>query len=172
MESVKYYKTDIEQKKSHILIYVLIGFFLVLYLAAAILIHIILGVVLALITYMFVATKTGVEIDVTNNRFRRNMILLGHDFGKWRLLPPVKYVSVVRMKESAKSFSGATATLSRQTTGSFIYNINLIVDNKKIRYIKILSARKKEALQKAILIGNALDIKVLDYTSHDKQWIR
>jgi hypothetical protein len=76
------------------------------------------------------------------------------------------------MKETVKSFSGASAIFTQETTGSFIYNINLIVDDKKIRYIKILSARKGEALRKAMEIGNALDSKVLDYTTHDKKWIR
>jgi hypothetical protein len=77
MDSVKYYKTNTE--KTHILIYVLMGFFFFLFLAAAILIHILLGIVLAIVTYLVITSKTGVEIDVTNNRYRMNLVIFGRE---------------------------------------------------------------------------------------------
>lgn len=115
--------------------------------------------------------KYGFEIDQTNNKYRFISISFGLTSGKWKELPPVKYISVVRVLETTKGFQPSSAMPVEQHKGEKAFNLNLIVDDSS-RYITLYKLKKDIALKTALEIGNMFNYKVLDVTTQEKIWIR
>lgn len=116
---------------------------------------------IGLLTY-----QSGVELDTDNNKYRSFMKILGYRLGEWRVLPKVNYVTVVRsLAITSETESGAAAGFEYQ------YNLNLAVEDRK-RIIKLGTYELKPALEEALQIGDALQLKVYDCSSPDKKWIR
>jgi len=168
MESKRHYRsTEIKTRFNTSLFIVftleLAFLFAVSYIVGGLLIAVTLGV-------LFI--RTGVEIDLDNNRMRSYFNFFGMESGNWTSIPELKYVSVVRVKTKKKRFQASSDMYVQVSTKNVKYNVNLITEDKRKRFIRMLSAEKEEAIEKALELGKTLDLKVLDYTSHDKVWIK
>jgi hypothetical protein len=91
--------------------------------------------------------------------------------GKWKDLPAVKYISVVRVNESSKGYQVSSRMFVESSKGEKAFNLNLIVDDK-IRFITLSRMKKEIGLKTAMEIGNLFDLKVLDLSTPEKKWIR
>jgi hypothetical protein len=50
------------------------------------------------------------------------------------------------------------------------YKVNLVVEGDE-RYVSICSGKLEEMKAEAIRLGKHMDLRVLDYTTHEKKWI-
>ena len=168
MESKRHYKsTEIKKRFSNTL-------FIVFALELAFLFSVsyLVGGLLIAVTFGILFIKTGVEIDHDNNRMRSYFNFFGIETGNWTSIPKLKYVSVVRVKTKKKSFQASSDLFVQTSSKNVKFSVNLITEDKIKRFIRITSAKKDEAIKKALELGEVLDLRVLDYTTHDKVWIK
>ncbi len=135
-------------------------------------INIIIGVFLTLITMGVLLTKSGLEIDTEQNKLRRYSKIFGHVIGKWENIPELDYVTVVRVKMTAKKFQASSDLYVQASSSNVKFRVNLVTKDSKIRVIKVITCEMNEAINEALKIGNALDLNVLDYTSPERKWIK
>lgn len=164
----KYYKSVEIKERFSLTLFIIFGLELGLLFAF----NFVFGIVSILITIGILRIKSGVEIDLDNNRMRDYISFLGIELGNWTTIPNLKYISIVRVKLKRKSFKVSAITFGQSSSNKLMYNVNLITEDKRKRYIKILSAKKEESIKTALKIGELLDLKVLDYSTIDKKWIR
>lgn len=55
---------------------------------------------------------------------------------------------------------------------NYTYQLNLIVDDPKIRKLRIISGKRNKVISEGLKLGEFLNLKVLDVTTFDKKWIR
>jgi len=112
----------------------------------------------------------GVKIDPEKKRIKHYDRFLWFYFGKWIPYPTPQYVTVVSVKLSAKRNSVAIiAPVGGKPSQT--YKMNLVVEGKQ-RFIPLTRGNREKLLKEAMIIGELLDIRVLDYTAHEKQWLR
>ena len=96
---------------------------------------------------VFSFSYTGVSIDTKKQRYIKYDRFTKLRIGRWEALPKPSYVTLVRIKLS-----------------------NLVVEGDR-RFIAICRGEKEKMTQEALKLGKKLDIRVLDYTTHEKKWI-
>lgn len=126
------------------------------------------GIFILLVTFVSYFITFGFEINTSKNKYRKALSIFGLFIGIWKKLPQVEYVSIVGIYITGRVIPGS---MLERGTGVKEYNINLIVDDN-IRYINIITLEENEAFKVGIEIGDALDLKVLDYTSSEEKWLR
>lgn len=110
--------------------------------------------------------KSGIELDTEKRRYRRFTKLLGYDFGSWRPLPLIKYVTVVRIQTVSNEPEDG-----RGPEVEYQYRLMLAVEGH-MRVIKLSTLDLNTALTEAMKIGEALNLRVYDCSFPDKKWIR
>lgn len=164
----RYYKSVEIKKRFNITLFLIFSFELALFYAVSY----VLGGISILLTIGILLIKSGIEIDLDNERMRDYVSIFGIELGTWTNIPKLKYISIVRVKLKRKSFKFSAVTFGQSSSNKSMFNVNLITEDKRKRYIKVLSAEKEESITTAIKIAELLELKVLDYTSFEKKWIR
>lgn len=109
---------------------------------------------------------SGSEIDLENKRYRTILSCFGINFGKWKPLPNLSYVSVFKTIESRK----ITAVTASTSFGTEIYEINAFEHNNFCtNFYKTYDI--SDAFKVAEHLRMALDLKILDATSTPSKWI-
>lgn len=144
----------------------------------------VLGIIIALLSLYFVISgvlfgivpiaysvlllqTNGTEINIESKTYRKIYSILGLNFGKWKPLPEVEYVSVFATTETTKVWvSSATANVT-----DAIYMINVFYNtNQKIEVCNAYS--RKEAFDIGSHVAFTLSIDLLDATeSKDFKWM-
>ena len=165
---MKYYKSTEIKKRFTFSLFFYFGLVLYLYLS----INFTVGVIATFIVVSLLSMREGVEIEFEKERYRSYTTLFGHTFGKGKPLPNIQYVTAVRVLQSSKRYQASSAQYVQKVSfKNYKYNVNLAVDGKQ-RVIKLWTLSHENALKEALKIGEALDLKVLDYTTPEKNWVR
>ncbi|MDX1314868.1 MAG: hypothetical protein R3356_05145, partial [Eudoraea sp.] len=119
---------------------------------------------------LFAISFKGFKIDAVNKRIRHYDRFLWFYFGRWQYYPEPMYVTVVSIKLGAKRNAPIAFVVPEGGKASQAYKMNLVVDGKQ-RYIALTRGSRSKLIEEAMKIGELLDIRVLDYTCHDKKWL-
>lgn len=130
-----------------------------------------IGLLLLFIAGIFALTSAGKEVDCLNKRVRNYTALGNLTFGNWETLPPIEYIAVVRMVKGKKSFHASSVSVVQVPSNEYIYQLNLVINPQKQQIHKIFSGESSEALNHALELGKAMNLKVLDFTTPNHKWI-
>ncbi len=109
---------------------------------------------------IFISSK-GLEIDFENNRYREGRIAGKVCTGKWQPLPNVKYISVFKANVVSRVSGRSGAGVS---SNERVIKVNLI-HGKNGRLTVYQTPEKEDAFEKACLISEKLNLKILDATT-------
>lgn len=115
---------------------------------------------------VFLALSEGSEINLETKRYREFYSIFGIDFGTWKELPVIDYISVFKTKENSRVQSmGASANFSTP-----IIKLNLFYNsNKKIEAYK--TEDRDDAFNVASHLAENLGIDILDATEKESKWL-
>ena len=150
------------------LVTVFLGGVVVIWLTA----NYLLGVFVAILGMGVAFMPRGFVIDKENNKIKKVYYFLGLPIGKWYEMPDIKYVSLLRaIHKSSRRQSPAPAFASR-TSDHYVYQVNLIVEEERLKPLRLISTSRQQAIKEGLKLGEYLDVKVFDMTTGKKQWIR
>lgn len=112
----------------------------------------------------------GVIIDPEQQRYLKYDRFLNIKIGGWKTLSTPSYVTVVRINLSSRRSAPSPIVVSQDKKGVRAFKVNLVVDSDE-RYISICRGSLEKMTSEALRLGKHLQIRVLDYTTHDKKWI-
>uniref|UniRef100_UPI00404A6035 hypothetical protein n=1 Tax=Gelidibacter sp. TaxID=2018083 RepID=UPI00404A6035 len=115
---------------------------------------------------VFLVMSQGSEINLDTKKYREFYSVLGIDFGTWKDLPQLDYVSVFKTKENSRvQGMGASANFSNP-----IIKLNLFYNtNKKIEVYKTEDV--DEAFKLAKHLAETFQIDILDATERETKWL-
>lgn len=115
---------------------------------------------------VFLVMSQGSEINLDTKKYREFYSVLGIDFGTWKDLPQLDYVSVFKTKENSRvQGMGASANFSNP-----IIKLNLFYNtNKKIEVYK--TEDLQEAFELAKHLAETFQIDILDATERETKWL-
>jgi len=144
---------------------------------------------LALITFIFLAysefigasvsllvgilisfSYRGTLIDEKKLRYMKYDRFLWVKIGRWESMSVPSYVTVVRINLSSRRTLPSPLALPENKKGAKSYKVNLVVEGDE-RYINVCMGSLDAMITEALRLGKHLNIRVLDYTTHDKKWI-
>lgn len=100
--------------------------------------------------------QNGIELR-EDNKIRDYHTIFNYTFGKWKQLPPIKHVVVLRVKQYKWDMRfGALGPLQRPSNNT-IFQLNLIFKNNKKH--KLLSATKIKAEKNAIDLSKLFKVE-------------
>lgn len=112
------------------------------------------------------ALREGFELDLQEKRYRNIYSVFAINFGSWKKLPEIEYVSVFKtIKKSRARVIAAEANL-----GFEVYKLNLFY-NKNKHIETYVTDDKEDAFKVAKHIALALTIDILDATETEKVWL-
>jgi hypothetical protein len=120
---------------------------------------------------LLVYSYQGVKIDGENKRFMKYDRFVKFRIGRWETLPKPSYVTLVRINLSSRRTLPAPMVLPEDKKGAKAFKVNLVVEDD-MRYISICRGSLEKMKEEALKLGRELEIRVLDYTTHDKHWIQ
>merc|ERR1711879_180955 len=127
----------------------------------------IIGAVSLLLTFFMLFRTTGYIVDKAHSKVKRVAGFGGIKSGRWYKLPEIKYVSLLRIKQASDSSYGTSVV--QNSPNSFGYQVNLIVRvHKEERIFRLITTNEQNAKQEGKKLGEFLDLKVLDSTSHKR----
>jgi len=112
----------------------------------------------------------GIIIDTAGKRYLKYDRFLNVKIGSWKSLSPPSYVTVVRINLSSRRTAPSPIVVPQDKKGARAFKVNLVVDGNE-RYIGICRGSLKKMTEEALRLGTYLQIRVLDYTTHEKKWI-
>jgi len=112
----------------------------------------------------------GVIIDMAGKRYMKYDRFLNFKIGGWKALPSPSYVTVVRINLSSRRIGPTPIVVPQDKKGARAFKVNLVVEGKT-RYISICRGSLEKMTREALRLGEHLQIRVLDYTTHEKKWI-
>lgn len=115
---------------------------------------------------VFLVMSQGSEINLDTKKYREFYSVLGIDFGTWKDLPELEYVSVFKTKENSRvQAMGASANFSNS-----IIKLNLFYNtNRKIEVYKTEDVN--EGFELAKHLSEVLSIDILDATDKESKWL-
>jgi hypothetical protein len=126
-------------------------------------ISIILGILL-LFSYQ------GIIIDRGSMRYLKYDRFLRFRIGTWEPLSPPSYVTIVRINLSSKRTMPSPMVLPGSSKDAKSYKVNLVVEGTE-RYVNICRGSLEKMTSEAMRLGNFLEVRVLDFSTHEKKWI-
>jgi hypothetical protein len=129
------------------------------------------GVVSIVLAGLLSNSFQGVKIDGKGRRFIRYDRFLRLRIGKWEPLPEPSYVTLVRINLSSRRTLPGPLVMPENKRGAKAFKVNLVVEDDR-RYIPVCRGGLDKMKEEALALGEELDIRVLDYTTHEKKWIR
>jgi len=112
----------------------------------------------------------GVLIDVAERQYLQYDRFLKWRIGAWKALPPPSYVTVVRINLASRRTGPSPIVVPQDKKGIRAFKVNLVVEGDQ-RYIGICRGSLENMTEEALRLGKSLNIRVLDYTTHEKKWI-
>ncbi len=113
----------------------------------------------------------GIKIDPEKRQYLKYDRFLWVRLGRWKPFSTPSYVTIVRINLSSKRNTPSPLVLPENKKGAKSYKVNLVVDGSE-RYIYICRASSLEKMtREALRLGKHLQIRVLDFTTHEKRWI-
>ncbi len=130
----------------------------------------IIGILFSIFSFFVLFRTSGYILDKENGRIKMISGYAGIKIGKWYKLPEVKYVSLLRISQARDSSSGAI--ISSISPKSFGYQVNLVVRmHREHRPINLMTTNIEKAKEEGKKLGEYLDLKVFDSTSHKRCWL-
>lgn len=115
---------------------------------------------------------TGLILDRERLQIKRFSKFFGITVGSWQKLPPIEYISLLRVKQKRKAFRPSSMTIVQTSTANSRYQVNLIVRQGRLRPYKLLSTDLDDAIKKGLELGEFFDLRVYDATTSKQKWIR
>lgn len=112
----------------------------------------------------------GVRIDAAQMRYLKYDRFLWLRIGRWEKMPAPSYVTIVRINLSARRSTPSPMVLPEAGKGARAYKVNLVVEGDQ-RYINICRGPLARMTSEALKLGRYLNLRVLDYSTHEKKWI-
>lgn len=119
---------------------------------------------------MLAFSYQGVIIDPAGKRFMKYDSFLNFRIGSWKDLSSPSYVTVVRIKLSNRRTAPSPIVAPEDKKGARAFKVNLVVSGSE-RFIPVCRGSKDEMTHEALRLGELLQVRVLDYTTHNKKWI-
>ena len=119
---------------------------------------------------LLIYSYQGVRIDALNRRYMKYDRFVKFRIGRWEPLPRPSYVTLVRINLSSRRSLPSPMVLPENRKGAKAYKVNLVVEDD-MRYIPVCRGPLEKMTEEALKLGRELNIRVLDYTTHDKKWI-
>lgn len=115
---------------------------------------------------VFLALTQGSEINIEARRYREFYSLFGIDFGRWKDLPQLEYVSVFKTKENSRvqAMAGSANFSNPIIKLNLFYNTNQKIEAYKTEDIE-------DAFKVAKYLAECLNIDILDATEQESKWI-
>jgi hypothetical protein len=123
------------------------------------------------LTILVSISYQGILIDPDRRRYLKYDRFLGWKIGRWESFSTPSYVTLVRINLSSFRSLPSPLALPDNRKGAKSYKVNLVVEGKE-RYIAVCRGKLEEMRSEALRLGESLDIRVLDYSTPDKHWIR
>ena len=130
----------------------------------------IVGSILLLIGCLSAFSYQGVIIDETRHQYLKYDRFLKIRIGAWKPLSDPSYVTVVRINLSNRRIGPAPMVMPEGQKEAKAYKVNLVVEGDE-RYVSICRGPLEKMTREALRLGEHLQIRVLDYTTHEKKWI-
>lgn len=127
----------------------------------------IISLVLAVLTTF---SFEGVTIDQKAQRYKKYDRFFRLKIGRWEKLPQPSYVTLVRINLNNQKNLASPIITPQAGKSTRAFKVNLVVEGDK-RFIPICRGSIEKMTEEALKLGKALDLRVLDYTTHDKKWI-
>ena len=112
----------------------------------------------------------GIIIDIAGKRYMKYDRFLKFKIGGWKILPSPSYVTIVRINLSSQRTAPAPFVAPEDKKGARAYKVNLVVEGKT-RFLGICRGSRDAMTREALRLGNLMQLRVLDYTTHEKKWI-
>jgi hypothetical protein len=119
---------------------------------------------------IFVFSYQGVIIDPVKQKYIRYDRFLSFKIGGWKALPRPSYVTLVRINLSSRRTAASPMVGPQDLKGARAFKVNLVVEGKQ-RYIGICRGSLEKMTAESLRLGRHLNLRVLDYTTHEKKWI-
>jgi len=113
---------------------------------------------------------TGIRVDRVKQRFIKYDRFVKFRIGRWEKLPKPSYVTLVRINLSSERNQFNPMILPEAGKRVKVFKVNLVVEGD-MRYIPICRGSLEKMREEALKLGRELEVRVLDYTTHDKHWI-
>jgi hypothetical protein len=111
----------------------------------------------------------GVMVDARGKRYMKYDRFLRFRIGSWKTFAKPSYVTIVRIKLSSRR-AAPSPIAPEDKKGARAFKVNLVVEGDQ-RYIPICTGSRDEMTAEALHLGKYLQLRVLDYTTHEKKWI-
>jgi hypothetical protein len=131
------------------------------YIGAAV--SILLGVLLSF-------SYQGIQIDPENKKYLKYDRFLWIRIGQWMPLATPSYVTIVRINLSSRRTVPSPLVLPEDKKEAKSYKVNLVVEGDE-RYVPICRGSLEKMIPEALRLGKQLNLRVLDFTTHEKKWI-
>lgn len=112
----------------------------------------------------------GILIDAEKQRYMKYDRLLRIRIGRWEPYSTPSYVTLVRINLSSQRTMPSPLALPDRSKSAKAFKVNLVVEGRE-RYISICRGRLEPMKAEALRLGKHLGIRVLDYSTHEKEWI-
>lgn len=112
----------------------------------------------------------GIRIDAEHRRFMKYDRFLWLRIGRWEKMSTPSYVTIVRINLSAIRTMASPMVMPEGKKGARAYKVNLVVEGEE-RYIHICRGSLQKMTSEALRLGRHLNLRVLDYSTHEKRWI-
>jgi len=119
---------------------------------------------------IFSVSFKGFQIDPNKRLIRKYDRFLWFYLGKWEALSTPLYVTVVRIKISGQRNTPLPLPTSGTGASTKSYKMNLVVDGNE-RFVPLTHGNRKTMLDEGLKLARTLNIKLLDHTTIEKQWI-
>lgn len=130
-----------------------------------------IGAVISLaLAVLLIYSYQGIKIDKVNKRYIKYDRFLKFRIGRWEQLPKPSYVTLVRINLTSQRNQPTPIIMPQPGKGAKAFKVNLVVDDD-IRFITVCRGPLEKMKEEALKLGRVLEIRVLDYTTHDKHWI-
>jgi hypothetical protein len=129
------------------------------------------GAIISLVLAILVSfSYEGITIDPIKSRYLKYDRFIRLRIGKWQTLPKPNYVTLVRVNLNNQKNMASPIVAPTPGKATRAFKVNLVVEGD-IRFIPICRGSLEKMKDEALKLGRTLDIRVLDYTSHEKKWI-
>ncbi len=112
----------------------------------------------------------GIIIDTATQRYMKYDRFLNFRIGGWKNLPVQSYVTIVRINLSSRRSAPSPIVVPQDKKGARAFKVNLVVEGQ-MRFIGICRGSLENMTKEALRLGEHLQLRVLDYTTHEKKWI-
>lgn len=128
------------------------------------------GVIAFVLGGLLAFSYQGVIIDPLQQRYMKYDRFLTIRLGGWKRLPTPSYATVVRINVSSNRDAPVPFVVPQDKKSVRSFKVNLVVKGDQ-RYISICRGSHEQMTKEALLLGQKLQIRVLDYTTNERKWL-